>query len=134
MSIVRRVYLAAIFVAALWSIFITILSVIGEPVYFYPTENNSNEAPVHRFEVLRLSMFLTFAYFALMHVLQPDKKFSASHVLISMLTFMVLVGSVVSVTKNFLFGEFGYLVAIGLSAIAIFFASRPRVRRYFARR
>ncbi len=134
MSIVRRVYLAAIFIAALWSIVITILSVIGEPVYFYPTENNSNEPPVHRFEVLRLTMFSTFAYFAMLHIFQPNKKVSAGHVLISMLTFMVLVGSVVSVTKNFLLGEFGYLVAIGLSAIAVFFASRPRIRRYFARR
>ena len=134
MSMLRRIYLAVIFVAALWSIVITILSLIGEPVYFYSAESNGNEPPVHRFEVLRLSMFLTFAYFAMLHIFQPDKKFSAGHVLISMLTFLVVIGGAVSVTKNFLFGEFGYLAAIGLSAMAIFFASRPRVRRYFARR
>lgn len=135
MSNVRRVYNAAIFLAAIWAIIVTIVSVVDAPIYFYPVHNFTEAGPpVHRFEVLRLSLFLIFAYFALLHIMVPDKQFSAGHILITMLTCLVIVGVAASALQRFRFNETGYLIAFGLAASAIFFASRPRVRRYFTRR
>lgn len=134
MSIVRRIYSLVIFAAATWAIIATVLSILGEPVYFYPIQNMpGDDAPLHRMEVLRLTMFLTFAYFALLHIFLPNKNFSAGHVLITMMTVLTVLATITSVTQNFRFNEFGYLIAISLSGAAIFFASRPRIRRYFRR-
>ena len=134
MSTVRRFYSLVIFAAATWAIIATVLSILGEPVYFYPTQKiTDDDAPLHRMEVLRLTMFLTFAYFALLHIFLPNKNFSAGHVLITMMTVLTVLATITSVTQNFRFNEFGYLIAISLSCAAIFFASRPRIRRYFRR-
>ncbi|MBL6642884.1 MAG: hypothetical protein ISP38_08225 [PS1 clade bacterium] len=104
-------------------------------MHFFPLQNNGHDGPpLHRFEALRLSVFLMFSYFAVLYVIAPNRKFSAGHVLLTMLTCLTIVGTLLMVSRKYNVGDGGYLLALAAGAFAIFLGSRPRVRTYFRRR
>ena len=102
---------------------------------FLPLPEMVNDTHVaDRYEVLRLSWFLVFAYFALIHVFANEVRFTSGHVLVSVVTSVTLVGmSKLFMSERFPNDAF-YLFVFALSGMVIILGSRPSVRRYFTRR
>ena len=136
MSRLKIVYLFIVFVAAAWSVVVVGMSLFSEEkVLFIPLPGMVDDAhAVDRLEVLRLSGFLVFAYFALIHVFANEARFTSGHVLVSIMTSITLVGTSKLLMSDRFPNDAFYLFVFALSGMVIILGSRPSVRRYFKRR
>lgn len=136
MSPLKSIYLLAVFAAAVWSIIVVGVSLFSEEkLLFVPWHQSmGNNLAADRLEVLRLSLFLLFAYFALIHVIADKARFSPGHVLVSILTCLTLVGTTKLLLSDRFPNDAFYLFVFAISGMIIIIGSRPSVRRYFKRR
>ena len=136
MSRLKFVYLFIVFVAAAWSLVVVGMSLFSEEkLLFIPLPEMVDDAhAVDRLEVLRLSGFLVFAYFALIHVFANEARFTSGHVLVSIMTSVTLVGTSKLLMSDRFPNDAFYLFVFALSGMVIILGSRPSVRRYFKRR
>ena len=136
MSRIKRVYQMIVLAAGLWAISVVAISVITEQKFlFIPMQGEPDgETVEQRGEVLRLTLFLQFAYFALLHVFAEKRKVSAGHVLVTAMSCITIIGLVKILTSDSVHRDIAYIFSFGIAAAAIFLGSRPRVRRYFSKR
>lgn len=136
MSLLKSIYFFIVFVAAAWSLVVVGVSLFSdEKMLFVPLPGMTNDThAADRFEVLRLSWFLVFAYFALIHVVADEKRFTSGHVLVSIITSITLVGTIKLIMSERFPNDAVYLFLFALSGMIIIIGSRPSVRRYFKRR
>ena len=136
MSRLKVVYLFIVFVAATWSLVVVGMSLFSEEkMLFIPLPEMVDDAHASdRLEVLRLSGFLVFAYFALIHVFANQIRFSSGHVLVSIMTSITLVGTCRLLMSDRFPNDAFYLFVFALSGMVIILGSRPSVRHYFKRR
>lgn len=136
MSRMKRVYQMIVLAAGLWAISVVAISLITEQKFlFIPMQGQPDvETVEQRGEVLRLTLFLQFAYFALLHVFAEKRKVSAGHVLVTAMSCITIVGLVKILTSDSVSSDVAYIFSFGIAAVAIFLGSRPRVRRYFSKR
>ncbi len=65
----------AIFLLGVWAAIIAVLSLLGEPFLFFPSDNNTALfPPLYRYETLRLTLISMFAYLSLQIVFAPEKN------------------------------------------------------------
>ena len=136
MSRIKRVYQMIVLAAGLWAISVVAISLITEQKFlFVPMQGEPDgETVEQRGEVLRLTLFLQFAYFALLHVFAEKRKVSAGHVLVTAMSCITIIGLVKILTSDSVHRDIVYIFSFGIAAVAIFLGSRPRVRRYFSKR
>ena len=136
MARMKFVYLFTVFLAAVWSLVVVGMSLFSEErMLFIPLPEMANDThTADRYEVLRLSMFLMFAYFALIHVFANKVRFTSGHVLVSFMTSITLVGTSKLLMSDRFPNDAFYLFGFALSGMVIILGSRPSVRRYFKRR
>ena len=136
MSRLKNVYLFIVFVAAAWSLVVVGMSLFSEEkMLFIPLPEIVDDAhAADRLEVLRLSGFLVFAYFALIHVFANEVRFTSGHVLVSILTCLTSVGTTKLLLSDRFPNDAFYLFVFAISGMIIIIGSRPSVRRYFKRR
>ena len=122
--------------AGLWAVAVVFVSLITEEKFlFIPLQGQPDSETIEqRGEVLRLTLFLQFAYFSLLHVFAEKRKISAGHVLVTSMTCITLVGLVKISMLESVSNDLGYVLAFALAALIIFLGSRPTVRRYFIKR
>lgn len=125
----------AIFLLGLWAAIIVVLSLLGEPFLFFPSDNNTALfPPLYRYETLRLTLISMFAYLSLQIVFAPEKKYSAAQITTTTLLFLVYIGAIKIIPEGHLGKEAGVLVAIIILAGVFYFGSRPKAKRIFGRR
>lgn len=136
MSGLKRVYQMIVLTAGLWAVAVVFVSLITEEKFlFIPLQGQPDSKTIEqRGEVLRLTLFLQFAYFSLLHVFAEKRKISAGHVLVTAMTCITLVGLVKISMLESVSNDLGYVLAFALAALIILLGSRPRVRRYFKKR
>lgn len=132
----KRVYQMTVLTAGLWAVAVVFVSLITEEKFlFIPLQGQPDSQTIEqRGEVLRLTLFLQFAYFSLLHVFAEKRKISAGHVLVTAMTCITLVGLVKISMLESVSNDLGYVLAFALAALIIFLGSRPTVRRYFKKR
>ena len=125
----------AIFLLGVWAAIIVVLSLLGEPFLFFPSDNNTALfPPLYRYETLRLTLISMFAYLSLQIVFAPEKKYSAAQITTTTLLFLVYIGAIKIIPEGHLGKEAGVLVAIIILAGVFYFGSRPKAKRIFGRR
>ena len=102
MSRIKRVYQMIVLAAGLWAISVVAISLITEQKFlFIPMQGEPDgETVEQRGEVLRLTLFLQFAYFALLHVFAEKRKVSAGHVLVTAMSCITIIGLVKILTSD----------------------------------
>lgn len=125
----------AIFLLGVWAAIIVVLSLLGEPFLFFPSDNNTALfPPLYRYETLRLTLISMFAYLSLQIVFAPEKKYSAAQITTTTLLFLVYIGAIKIIPEGHLGKEAGVLLAIIILAGVFYFGSRPKAKRIFGRR
>lgn len=125
----------AIFFIGVWAVIVVVLSLLGEPFLFYPSDNNTAFfPPLYRYETLRLTFFSMFAYFSLQTVFAPEKKYSAAQITTTNLLFFGYIGAIKIIPEGHLSKEAGVLLAIIIFAAVFYLGSRPKVKKIFGRR
>ena len=116
---------------ALWAISAFIAEIMGVSIYFPFNIVERQEIPYHRLNALRLSIFLTFAYFGVRYIFfQSDKMYPIQFLDIYIKTF-TLSAIFVFYSMNVEYREYYFVLFFLIVSIILHFASRRKVRSYF---
>ena len=116
---------------ALWAISAFIAEIMGVSIYFPFNIVERQEIPYHRLNALRLSIFLTFAYFGVRYIFfQSDKMYPIQFLDIYIKNF-TLSAMFVFYSMNVEYREYYFVLFFLIVSIILHFASRRKVRRYF---
>lgn len=116
---------------ALWAISAFIAEIMGVSIYFPFNIVERQEIPYHRLNALRLSIFLTFAYFGVRYIFfQSDKMYPIQFLDIYIKNF-TLSAIIVFYSMNVEYREYYFVLFFLIVSIILHFASRRKVRSYF---
>ena len=116
---------------ALWAISAFIAEIMGVSIYFPLNIVERQEIPYHRLNALRLSIFLTFAYFGVRYIFfQSDKMYPIQFLDIYIKNF-TLSAMFVFYSMNVEYREYYFVLFFLIVSIILHFASRRKVRSYF---
>lgn len=116
---------------ALWAISAFIAEIMGVSIYFPFNIVERQEIPYHRLNALRLSIFLTFAYFGVRYIFfQSDKMYPIQFLDIYIKTF-TLSAIFVFYSMNVEYREYYFVLFFLIVSIILHFASRRKARSYF---
>ena len=116
---------------ALWAISAFIAEIMGVSIYFPFNIVERQEIPYHRLNALRLSNFLTFAYFGVRYIFfQSDKMYPIQFLDIYIKNF-TLSAMFVFYSMNVEYREYYFVLFFLIVSIILHFASRRKVRSYF---
>lgn len=116
---------------ALWAISAFIAEIMGVSIYFPFNIVERQEIPYHRLNALRLSIFLTFAYFGVRYIFfQSDKMYPIQFLDIYIKTF-TLSAIFVFYSMNVEYREYYFVLFFLIVSIILHFASRKKIRNYF---
>ena len=134
MNWIRVASNAVIVGLALWAIYITITEFLGVTVYFPFRVAGADSIPEHRWQSARLSVFLTFAYYAVFHLVNGSREVYPIHFLKVYLTVLTAVGLALFIKADVPPYEYAVPVFFGSCALILHIASRGRFRKYFSRK
>ena len=116
---------------ALWAISAFIAEIMGVSIYFPLNIVERQEIPYHRLNALRLSIFLTFAYFGVRYIFfQSDKMYPIQFLDIYIKNF-TLSAMFVFYSMNVEYREYYFVLFFLIVSIILHFASRRKARSYF---
>ncbi len=116
---------------ALWAISAFIAEIMGVSIYFPFNIVERQEIPYHRLNALRLSIFLTFAYFGVRYIFfQSDKMYPIQFLDIYIKNF-TLSAMFVFYSMNVEYREYYFVLFFLIVSIILHFAARRKVRSYF---
>ena len=58
-----------------WAIYVSVSALFGITIYFPFKISESEIIPYHRWQSVRIAVFLTFAYFIAIHLIDKEKKY-----------------------------------------------------------
>ena len=119
---------------ALWGIYASVTALFGVSIYFPLRLADAEPIPYHRWQTARISVFLTFAYFSFIHLLNGSREIYPIKFLEVYLTILTLVGAVIFVQQEVEPSEYLVVLFFGVCAFILYMASRPTFRRYFSRK
>ena len=119
---------------ALWAVYVTITALFGVTIYFPFRVAGADSIPEHRWQSTRLSVFVTFAYYAVIHLVNGSREVYPIHFLKVYLFVLTAVGTLVFVKAGVPPHEYVVPVFFGACVLILHIGSRPRFRKYFARK
>jgi hypothetical protein len=119
---------------ALWAVYVTITALFGVTLYFPFRVAGADSIPEHRWQSTRLSVFVTFAYYAVIHLVNGSREIYPIHFLKVYLSVLTAVGTLVFVKAGVPPHEYVVPVFFAACALILHIGSRPRFRKYFARK
>jgi hypothetical protein len=119
---------------ALWAVYVTITALFGVTLYFPFRVAGADSIPEHRWQSTRLSVFVTFAYYAVIHLVNGSREIYPIHFLKVYLFVLTAVGTLVFVKAGVPPHEYVVPVFFAACALILHIGSRLRFRKYFARK
>jgi hypothetical protein len=119
---------------ALWAICAVVTTLFGVTVYFPFRVAGADSVPEHRWQSVRLSVFLIFAYYAVIHLVNGSRAVYPIHFLKVYLSVLTVVGAVVFIRAGVPTHEYVVLLFFIICTMFIHYASKPRFRKYFAKK
>ena len=123
-----------ILVLALWAVYATVTALFGVTVYFPFRVSDGNSIPEHRWQSTRLSVFVTFAFYAVIHLFNGSREIYPIHFLKVYLLALTIVGTVVLIRAGVPVHEYAVPVFFGFCTLILHIASRSRFKKYFSRK
>jgi len=119
---------------SLWAVFATAAVIFDITIYFPFRIAAEESIPEHRWQSTRLAIFMTFAYYGFVHLLNGSKEVYPIHFLKVFLFFLTLCGAMVFMKAGVDMLEYALPVFFGGCFLTLHVASRTRFRRYFSRK
>ena len=134
MNLVRLASNCIILCFALWAICVVVTTLFGMTVYFPFRVAGADSIPEHRWQSVRLSVFLTFAYYAFIHLVNGSREVYPIHFLKVYLSVLTVVGAVVFIRAGVPAHEYVVLLFFIICTMFIHYASKPRFKKYFTKK
>jgi len=117
----------------IWSIYATASALMGVTIYFPMRISQLEDIPYHRWQTVRISVFLTFIYFAVQHLLNGSREMYPVKFLEIYLLMLTIAGLAIFGREGVDIGEYLIVVFFGICALILNLASRSKFRRYFSK-
>ena len=118
---------------AIWAIYATASALMGVTVYFPLHVGEVEDIPYHRWQAVRVSVFLTFTYFAVLHLVNGSREMLPVKFLETYLVMLMIAGLAVFIREGVDAGEYAVVGFFGICALILNLASRPKFKRYFSK-
>ncbi len=120
---------------AVWASYSYVNSIIGNTIMFplvYPSEEN---IPYYKLQTVRLSVFITFVYYALFHFIKGSEKIYPIHFLKTYLFALAFTGFITLFQyQNTKSTDTWLVLFFTLSAVILQIATRRRFKKYFSKK
>ncbi len=116
---------------ALWATSAFIAEIMGVSIYFPFNIVERQEIPYHRLNAIRLSIFLTFAYFGVRYIFFQSDKMYPIQFLDIYIKFFILSAMFVFYSMKVEYREYYFILFFLIVSIILHFSSRRKVRSYF---
>ena len=119
-----------------WAVFAGVVALFGYS-FSFPFEFNDalNDIPFHRWQILRVSVFLTFGYLAMRHFMFGKEKMFPVQFLDLYLKLIVCTGLIIYYQQGITdYSEYATLGFFFVAAIFSHFLSRPEYKKIFFKR
>ena len=118
-------------ILSLWALASIIAEIIGVTIYFPFNVVERQEIPYHRVTSVRLSVFLTFAYFGFRYLFLQSEKLFPIQFLDIYIKSLTICGFFVFYTSQVEIREYYFVLFFFIVSIILHFASRNKIRSYF---
>tara|TARA_B100000575_G_scaffold217889_1_gene178489 strand:- start:35 stop:427 length:393 start_codon:yes stop_codon:yes gene_type:complete len=116
---------------SLWALSSVIAEIMGVTIYFPFNLVDKQEIPYHRVASVRLSVFLTFAYFGFRYLFFQSEKLYPIQFLDIYIKSLTLCGFFVFYTSEVDNSEYYFILFFLIVSLILHFASRNKIRNYF---
>ena len=116
---------------SLWALSSVIAEIIGVTIFFPFNIVEKQEIPFHRVSSVRLSVFLTFAYFGFRYLFFQTEKLFPIQFLDIYIKSLTICGFFVFYTSQVEMREYYFVFFFFIVSIILHFASRNKIRSYF---
>ena len=116
---------------SLWALVSVIAEIMGVTIFFPFNVVERQEIPYHRIASVRLSVFLTFAYFGFRYLFFQTEKLFPIQFLDVYIKTLTLCGFFVFYTSQVEIREYYFVFFFFIVSIILHFASRNKIRSYF---
>ena len=118
-------------ILSLWALASIIAEIIGVTIYFPFNVVERQEIPYHRVTSVRLSVFLTFAYFGFRYLFFQSEKLFPIQFLDIYIKSLTVCGFFVFYSSQVEIREYYFVLFFFIVSIILHFASRNKIRNYF---
>ena len=115
----------------LWALASVIAEIMGVTIYFPLNVVERQEIPYHRVASVRLSVFLTFAYFGFRYLFFQSEKLFPIQFLDIYIKSLTICGFFVFYSSQVEIREYYFVLFFFIVSIILHFASRNKIRNYF---
>ena len=124
---------------SLWAIYAVLTSLAGAPIIFPMASGAETGVPMSRLAAIRHAVFVTFAFYGIIHLLQGSKEVYPVHFLKTFLFFLGLMGVVAAVGDiskgmDVPWTDWAIIIFFIWAGVVLHFASAPKYRRVFGKR
>ena len=116
---------------SLWALASVIAEIMGVTFYFPFNVVESQEIPYHRVASVRLSVFLTFAYFGFRYLFFQSEKLFPIQFLDIYIKSLTICGFFIFYTSQVEIREYYFVLLFFIVSIILHFASKNKIRSYF---
>ena len=116
---------------SLWALSSVIAEILGITIYFPLNVVERQEIPYHRVASVRLSVFLTFAYFGFRYLFFQTEKLFPIQFLDIYIKSLTICGFFVFYSSQVEIREYYFVLFFFIVSIILHFASRNKIRSYF---
>ena len=123
-----------VFLLTAWAICVSAALLFDIAIYFPFRVAHDDAIPYHRWQAVRIAIFLTFAYYGIVHLINGSKEVFPIH-------FLKVFLFAVSISGAFMVRKAGaplveYLIVLFFltSAMILHLATRQRFKRYFGKK
>ena len=116
---------------SLWALVSVIAEIMGVTIFFPFNVVERQEIPYHRVASVRLSVFLTFAYFGFRYLFFQTEKLFPIQFLDVYIKTLTLCGFFVFYTSQVEIREYYFVLFFFIVSIILHFASKNKIRSYF---
>ena len=127
----RKLAKIIIGILSLWALASVIAEIMGITIYFPLNVVERQEIPYHRVASVRLSVFLTFAYFGFRYLFFQSEKLFPIQFLDIYIKSLTICGFFVFYTSQVEIREYYFVFFFFIVSIILHFASRNKIRSYF---
>ena len=116
---------------SLWAVVSVIAEIMGVTIYFPFNVVERQEIPYHRIVSVRLSVFLTFAYFGFRYLFFQSEKLFPIQFLDIYIKSLTICGFFIFYITQVEIREYYFVLFFFIVSIILHFASRNKIRSYF---
>ena len=117
-----------------WTIYVSFSAIFGTIIFFPFNISEAEPIPYHRWQSVRVAVFLTFAFFGIKYLFNSNREYLPIQFLEIYLKFLTIVGVLIFYKSGVQKSEYLVILFFGFCSIILHLACRKKYRKYFARK